>query len=240
MIRFDPACLGTPEAETRLALENGQRLPGPSDLNVKTVIDVGACVGDYTNQAAISFPQAQIYAFEPVESTALLFLKWLATTTLGPRVKFLSYALGAEDGECDFTSALSEPSTSSILAPTRWLYARCPGIAHQTVGRLRVRSLDSIVAQFGLPLEKDIVLKLDVQGAEDQVLRGAKNTLAHVRWIQLELCYDRLYEGQATLRSILDVLEPLGFVFGGTVAQAGNPFSRGAIYGDLVFIRPGA
>ena len=42
--------LGTPEEESVRALANGERILGPNDLTVRTVIDVGCAVGEWTNQ----------------------------------------------------------------------------------------------------------------------------------------------------------------------------------------------
>jgi hypothetical protein len=44
---------------------------------------------------------------------------------------------------------------------------------------------------------------MDVQGAEMEVLRGGKNTIAKTRYLYTEYSNKELYEGQANLRKLL-------------------------------------
>ncbi len=55
------------------------------------------------------------------------------------------------------------------------------------------------------------MLKLDVQGYEDRVLRGAVETLSKISLIECELSVVPLYESQLNLREMLAFLAVRGF-----------------------------
>ena len=73
---------------------------------------------------------------------------------------------------------------------------------------VEVERLDDV--DVVLPGER-AYLKLDVQGAELEVLRGAVRTLEAVRVVEAELSTVELYEGQALLADVVDHLRGAGF-----------------------------
>jgi hypothetical protein len=72
-------------------------------------------------------------------------------------------------------------------------------------------------------------LKLDVQGAELAVLRGAARTLEAVRVVEAELSAVELYEGQALLSEVVEHLRAGGFDLIGL-----EPSFRERATGDLL------
>jgi len=54
------------------------------------------------------------------------------------------------------------------------------------------------------------LLKLDVQGFELHVLRGADKRLADVRLVQAEMSFVTLYDGQPDWRAVVDYLDSHG------------------------------
>jgi FkbM family methyltransferase len=74
------------------------------------------------------------------------------------------------------------------------------------------RPLDALVAEAALPGTIDL-LKIDTQGAELHVLRGAAATLPRVRIIWVEVSFRAMYEGSALFAEIHDFLSASGFRF---------------------------
>jgi hypothetical protein len=72
---------------------------------------------------------------------------------------------------------------------------------------VRVLPLDDVDIPRGVPT----LLKLDVQGYEDRVLRGASRTLDQVQLVECELSIVPLYADQLTLRPMLELLSGAGF-----------------------------
>ena len=62
-------------------------------------------------------------------------------------------------------------------------------------------------------LAKPILLKIDVQGYEENVIKGAINMLKDVTWVVMELSFARLYEGEAEFTSMIRLMASHGFRF---------------------------
>jgi len=133
-----------------------------------TVLDVGAHHGLYSLLAANLVGQnGKVIAFEPSPRERKRLLKHLKWNRLG-RVQVEPYALGAENCEADFYLANgSEDWCNSLRRPQE-----CSG---QTV-RVQVRRLDDFISQSRL--SKVDFLKLDVEGAELDTLKGATSLLS--------------------------------------------------------------
>jgi FkbM family methyltransferase len=123
------------------------------------VVDAGANLGLLTLVAARAVaPGGRVVALEPSTST-FETLRW--NTRGHPEIECVRAAVGAVDGELEFTVA-ADNSAYSSLDPEM-----VPGRAR--VERVRSVSLDTLCREHGI--EPDIV-KLDVEGAEWDALRG--------------------------------------------------------------------
>lgn len=152
-------------------------LLGAAAAEELVVLDVGANVGDWTLQALEQLPHARIYAFEPSEAA---FRGLVSAVGASPRVSVSQVALGDTDQEA-VLYADSPGSGLASLARRRLDHA---GISFAHEERVVVRTLESWARS--VTLDKVDVLKLDVEGCELAVLRGAGDFLRDVRVIQFE------------------------------------------------------
>lgn len=123
-------------------------------------VDVGANAGSYT-LLACGVAGARGYAFEPVPATYRRLLQNLTVNNLLDRVTPLNQGLGAERGTLRFTSELD--CTNHVLAD---------GEADAHAIEVPVAPLDDSLAHA------PAMMKIDVEGYETMVLRGAGRTLA--------------------------------------------------------------
>lgn len=123
-------------------------------------LDVGANIGSYTVLAS-GVAGARTWAFEPDPETCRDFARNVAVNRLDAKVVLHQVALGSEDGEILFTSG--DGAMNKVASD---------GDRH--VQRVPQRRLDSLIGD-----ESPIFIKLDVEGYEEQVLRGAANTLGN-------------------------------------------------------------
>jgi len=96
-------------------------------------------------------------------------------------------------------------------------------------------TLDNFINRKEIIIKGYTLLKLDVQGSELNVLKGATNELNNINAIQLELSFMPFYEGQATIEEIVRFLKPFGFSsFMQTEPVIQN---HKLLYSDFIFIK---
>lgn len=57
----------------------------------------------------------------------------------------------------------------------------------------------------------NVFLKIDVQGYEDNILKGAKEILPKIKGIQLECSLIKMHEGEILLEEIIRKIKSMGF-----------------------------
>jgi len=130
-----------------------------------TVLDVGANVGYFSLVAAEAGGiGARIFAFEPNPQMATLLRRTLALNGRS-QVELVAAACGERDDKVELH--LSPDPHNTGLSTVRHL----AGTKRLTVNELR---LDTFCAEHDV--EPDLI-KIDVEGAEDSVLRGAEGLL---------------------------------------------------------------
>ncbi|MGE3961927.1 MAG: FkbM family methyltransferase [Dehalococcoidia bacterium] len=192
----------------------------------RTVIDVGAGRGQFALFARRRFPDAEVYSLEPGTSSAGLFERVHGADA---RVHLRRCAAGAEA-----TSALlhlTSDADSSSLLPLAEQASRfgTPEVATESV---EVAPLDALLPSTW---ERPALLKIDVQGAELDVLRGAERTVAGVDEVLVEVSYVPLYREQARADEVVEWLAQRGFDVAGEYPS--HREHRRVIQSDLHFVR---
>ncbi len=118
-------------------------------------------------------------------------------------------ALGAENGEIEINVA-GNSTSSSILTMDEAHKEAAPQSVYIGKQRVKIKKLDSVSHPLISP-DKKIFLKIDTQGYEQEVLKGAENSLKYITGIQLELSLISLYQGQMIYTELIDLLTQLGF-----------------------------
>ena len=76
------------------------------------------------------------------------------------------------------------------------------------------------------------MLKLDVQGFEERVLRSCGRFIPNLKLVQMELSGVPLYQGQESLGKMTAMMEDLGFA----LIYTCNSFGHRSVYIDYDFI----
>jgi FkbM family methyltransferase len=214
-------------ALTRGVMPAVEHIGALRSLNPGTVIDVGANKGQFSLVARYLFPNARIHAFEPLESERRIY----QSVILDP-VHVHSVALGVEKGDADFF-VTSRADSSSLLAPGKGQESAY-GVALSSKTTVSVDRLENVISLDDLVAP--VLLKLDVQGAELQVLRGAEKVLAQVDAIYCEVSFVELYDRQPMASAIVSFLDLHGFALSG-VFNLSVTSQFGPTQADFLFSR---
>jgi FkbM family methyltransferase len=171
------------------------------------VVDVGAHVGHFSETVLALRPAATVFAFEPQPGA---FAELRARLGTFDRVDLNACALGATSGtRAMFVSRYDQ--ASSFLPNGEVLQRQVYGIDFSVEKTLDVqtRTLDEFAQAKGI--ERIDLLKLDVQGFELEVLRGALGTLPKVRWIYAEAQFQEMYKGGPDFSEIATFLRRANF-----------------------------
>jgi FkbM family methyltransferase len=125
--------------------------------------------------------------------------------------RYEPFALAASSGQATLYLT-ADPQSSSLYPPNEEAVRRHPELwRHAPRGTTTVATttLDAWAErEQGKPID---VLKVDVQGAELDVLRGAEVSLRSVRALELEVEFESLYVGQPLFGDVDDFLRERGF-----------------------------
>jgi FkbM family methyltransferase len=210
-----------------------ETLLGLSERRFDSVIDVGANDGGFARWIAPFVPQAQLHCFEPLPRPAEALRAWGRRTNRALTVHEI--ALSDFEGETEIYEHVNHSASSSLLRSTAESAALFPITMLSAKRVIKVTTLDAWAARQSTDLGR-MLLKLDVQGLEDRVLRGGANTLSAVDVVLVEVSIAHLYEGQATFVTLVELLHAAGLEYYGNLEQIYD--ERGApIFIDSVFVR---
>jgi FkbM family methyltransferase len=200
-------------------------------LSIKTVIDVGAHSGEFAEMIRGILPDAQIISFEPLRDEFNELERRMQSVA---NFKAFNLAVGDENGRASMHR--SDYSQSSSLLPMASLHKEAfPESAGHKEEAIEVARLDSALSEC--KLDREILLKIDVQGYEDRVIAGAPNTLSSCKAIIIEVSFLELYEGQALFDQIYETLKTKGFSYRGNLYQLLSPLDGSPLQADALFVR---
>jgi FkbM family methyltransferase len=197
-------------------------------LGITVALDVGANVGQYALELREHGFHGEIISFEPL-SSAFSSLREAALSDPGWRTHNIALGEASSKAIINVTSNLA---SSSLLPLVEGQRALAPEIVVAGQEEVDVRPLDEIE----MSRDAQLLLKLDVQGYEDRVLRGAGETLRSVEIVECELSIVAFYERQLKLGAMLSMLGERGFEL--VDLEPGQRGSDGSIaYLDALLIR---
>lgn len=174
--------------------------------DIDVTIDVGANRGQYALWLRSLGYKGRIISFEPVPET---FAALAEAASHDRRWECHNVALGPTDGRAELLIAANSIG-SSVYAPTDAHLRLVPEAAE--VGRVKasMRSLASLWP--GLDCDGGrVFLKVDVEGYELDVLRGALPILDAVALMELEISLAPMYAGAPLLDTVLPWLTERGY-----------------------------
>lgn len=174
---------------------------------IDTVLDVGANTGQFARHLRSIGYRGRIICFDPLSEAHAALVKLAhrdSALTVAPR-----QALGENSGEVEIKVSANLESSSILSVSDAHLQAE-PSVRTVAMEKVPLRRLDEAALAYLSPGNR-VFLKIDVQGYELPVLRGAEGVLHQVCGVQLELSLHPLYQGEPLFREVIDTVESLGF-----------------------------
>ena len=169
-----------------------------------TVLDIGANLGVYTLLAASRVgPTGKVFAFEPDPYVYPWLVRNIQINNLEDRVNAIQKAVASREGKAILFSTHGSGRSSLFR--------------NRNYERERGEKLEIETIALDIFCDKDLIpdiIKIDVEGAEIEVLKGAKEVIARTSNIYLFIeCAPRaLREAGYSPNDLIDILRDMGFV----------------------------
>ena len=163
------------------------------------IIDIGAYHGEWSDLIARIYPHTPILM---VEAQAEKKTQLKAVCARLPYAKFELSLLGSREGAEAVFSVMERGSS---------LYSERSNVP-RTRHTLTMRTLDNVLKQYP-ELKALLLIKLDVQGAELDVLAGGSHALALAEIVQLEVALMKYNEGAPDMTAVVNFMAERNFSF---------------------------
>lgn len=179
------------------------------DRDIKVVFDIGANVGDVSLYMLHYFSHAIVFGFEPCSATYERLLSNVKKA--GYLDRFKPFQLGFFDEEIEGTlQVASAHGANSLVASGDEYRIMNPHVTTVATEQIPLMRLDDFVARQAIR-HIDLV-KIDVEGVEQQVLRGGAETFAHkVETVVMEISFVRRPRGDGEYIRLFQLLHDYGF-----------------------------
>lgn len=200
---------------------------------IDTIFDVGANEGQFASMLREEGYRGRIISFEPLSSA------WERLNAKAGKDPLWEVAprgaIGRTDGEIELHIA-GNSASSSALDMLAALLSAAPETAYVGTERVPLRRLDTFAGEY-LREDSVLLIKIDTQGYEAEVLKGARQTLQRASGLHLELSLVPLYQGQALFDEVVDMVKALGFEMWGFTPGFVDPRTGRLLQGDGMFFR---
>lgn len=190
-------------------VESRQTLLGLTNLNISTVLDIGANKGRRARNYRRLFPDAKIYCIEPIPRLCQQLERW--GNKQGGKVQVLNLALSSSASTSSFYIDRLSDIWSSLQVASPEDTDRYEKIT------VEVDTLDHLAER--IDLSKDVLIKIDTEGLDLEVIRGGEKTLQQSAALIVESTFYPTHYGDDSpiFEEILAALGEQGYVYRGNI-----------------------
>jgi FkbM family methyltransferase len=199
---------------------------------VNTVIDVGANSGQFGKKLRGAGFSGRIHSVEPLAEP---YSQLRAAAARDARWTTQQAAVAATAGSITVNVSANSVS-SSVLPILERSTEAAPQTGYVATAEVAATTVDDSVTSLGLRPDRSL-LKVDVQGYEQQVLDGAAKSLDRFAAVRIELSLVELYGGQTLMPELVDHLSARGFDLWLVEPGFADPRTRRLQQHDGVFFR---
>lgn len=184
------------------------------------IIDVGAFEGEWTKEVQEIFKDASFLMVE-AQSTKEEKLKLLKSTKVDYKISLL----GPKSGQ-KAKFYINETVSSALPESAK---------ADQDFVEIQMYTLDEILVEKSFT-HADF-LKLDVQGFELEVLKGANNILSNVEVVLMEVSLIEINKGAPLIKDVINFMDEHAFVCYDICSMIRRPLDQALWQTDLIFVK---
>jgi FkbM family methyltransferase len=194
-------------------------------LSPATVIDVGAAYGSFSLECCDVFPKAQYVLVEVLEEFEPFIRAAIKSIV---KAKYILSAAAAESGEITINVHADLVGSS--------MYREQEGSAVDGIPRtVPAVALDQLVQDY--QMRAPFLIKIDVQGAELDVLLGAEKILKDTEYIILEVSFFEIFKQGAQFYDVVTFMKTKGFVVYDVCGLQYRPLDNSLSQADIAFVR---
>ncbi len=203
------------------------------EKDIREIYDIGANEGQFARELRYYGYDYKIISFEPL-SAEHEKLKNNAKKDKNWEV-YERIAIGNENKNLEINISKNSVSSSILNIKNEHIDAAPESrfVSKQKVNQIK---LNDIFEKIPKNLSNSF-LKIDTQGYEFQVLRGADQVLPYFKGVLVEVSLAELYEGQKNWIEIIDYLKDFGFKIWSVDRGFTNKKNGKTLQADLVFFR---
>ena len=204
-----------------------------NQTNEIVIFDVGANLGQSINLLKTYFHDSTIYSFEPEPN---LFLKLKKNTLIYDRINLYNFGFGNSEFETILNLQESSGGNSILDSAKDSDYFSLNWLQHKGSVNIKITTLDNFCENN--KINNIDLLKLDTQGYELNILRGAKNLLINkkIKIIYSEVLFEKFYEKQAFFCEIYNFLISVDYRFIGLYNINRDSKNFNVLFTDALFI----
>ena len=188
----------------------------------RVIVDIGAASGEWARLAAKVWPRSRIIGFEPNSRERAALERTKAEL---PAFDYRLCFLGPTRGTVNY----EDKGTQTSL----YYEAENRGGAQQSA----MCVLDELIESGDVPMPD--LMKLDVQGYELEVLRGAERAMTGAQGILLEVSWCRFTPGLPLVADVVAFMSARGFVWYDVMGILRRPADDALWQMDVLFLRAG-
>lgn len=191
-----------------------------------TVIDVGAAYGSFTQECHAVFPDARYILMEPLVEYKPALARIVRSVE---QAEYIEAAAAAHDDE---RTIHVHPD---LVGSSLYREVEEGSDVNGTPRIIRAVTVDGVMQRNAA--KGPFFFKVDVQGAELDVLRGAEQTLRETEWVLLEVSLFRFFQGGPDICDVIAYMRSRGFAPYDVHELQYRPLDNALSQVDIVFVK---
>tara|TARA_Y100000590_G_scaffold465838_1_gene639320 strand:- start:1828 stop:2562 length:735 start_codon:yes stop_codon:yes gene_type:complete len=200
-------------------------------LDIDTLFDIGANEGQFAKKIRSAGYSKKIISFEPINGIHQKLKKnskkdqnWLAE----------NFAIGEKDGDA-VINVSNYSLSSSILQMSKIHLDAKESSKYISSQNVAIKKIDTYIKEKNYD-NNNLFLKIDTQGTEYDIIKGAQNNIQNIRGILCELSLSELYLGQKLWLEIIEDLTSKNFEIWYLEKGFQHPRNKKVLQLDCVFL----